>query len=94
MIPSATPQLLDLAEAMRGTEFRDELQHAITVATVSGWDWLKAYRFAVLMLADETASPRDLIVSAKDPRRRDSRSEPSAEWLAAREALAARDGAA
>lgn len=67
-INSAQPQLLDLAGAMRGQDWADDLAGALIAARNAGWDWPKAFLAAARLMADETAHPRDLTVSLRDPK--------------------------
>ena len=67
MIEPATPQLLDLAEAMRGPEWRDELEPALIAAHNAGWTWPRTVLEAVRMACDEDASPRDLTAAVRGP---------------------------
>ena len=76
-IQLATPQLLELAEAMRGPEWADDLAGALAAARNSGWDWPKAFLFAARLLADEDASPRDLVTALRDPLERRGPADPS-----------------
>lgn len=64
-IEPATPQLLELAEAMRGPEWADDLAGGLVAATNAGWDWPRRFRFVSRMLADENARPRDLVKAVR-----------------------------
>ena len=71
MIATATPQLLELAEAMRGEDWADDLAGALIAATHAGWDWPKRFLFAARLMADEGASPQDLRTAVRNPVKRD-----------------------
>ena len=66
-IQSATTQLLELAEAMRGPEWADDLAGPLVAAKNAGWDWPRTFLFAARLLADENASPRDLVLAIRSP---------------------------
>jgi hypothetical protein len=66
-IQLATPQLLELAEAMRGPEWADDLAGALDAARNADWDWPKRFLAAARLLADEDAHPRDLTAAVRDP---------------------------
>jgi hypothetical protein len=70
-INPATPQLLELAEAMRGPEWADDLAGGLIAAENAEWHWLQAFRFVVRMLADENARPRDLVTAVRGTARAD-----------------------
>ncbi len=81
MIATATPQLLELAEAMRGEDWADDLAGALIAATHAGWDWPKRFRFAARLLADEGATPQDMRTAVRNPVKRD-RDQASPEFVA------------
>jgi hypothetical protein len=67
VIRPATPQLLDLAEAVRGTRWRDELAPALLSARAAGWDWPRTLLEVARLLVAEDASPGDLAAAARRP---------------------------
>jgi hypothetical protein len=77
-IQLATPQLLELAEAMRGPEWADDLAGALAAARNAGWDWPKAFLAAARLMADENAHPRDLTATVRDPLKRGPGGDPGA----------------
>jgi hypothetical protein len=77
-IQLATPQLLELAEAMRGPEWADDLAGALAAARNAGWDWPKAGRFACGLLFDGDATPRDLTEACRNPLKRGTGGDPEA----------------
>jgi hypothetical protein len=83
MITTAQPQLLDLAEAMRGPEWRDELAKALAAAKNAGWDWPRAFLAAARLMADEEAHPRDLTTAVRDPVRKAPAADTAAPAVAA-----------
>jgi hypothetical protein len=93
-IQLATPQLLELAEAMRGPEWADDLAGALAAARNAGWDWPKAFLAAARLMADEEAHPRDLTATVRDPLHRNASNDPSVYdrgGALARDLLAARE---
>lgn len=84
----ATTQLLELARAVRGQRWRDDLAPALVAAQSNGWDWPRRGRAACLLIFDPEADPRSLADASRDPVRRISGpSEPSPEWRRARQEL-------
>lgn len=101
MIDSAQPQLLELAAAMRGEDWADDLAAALIAARNAGWDWPKAFLHATRLMADEDAHPRDLTQACRDPlsRQQGEPSEspavaPTIAWAKARAEEAAEAGRA
>lgn len=66
----ATPQLLVLAGAVRGTAWREELAAAIGTARTAGWARDRIGRRAAALIYDARAEPRDLAEAARSPLRR------------------------
>lgn len=94
-IESAQPQLLELAEAMRGPDWARDLGGALIAAKNAGWDWPKAFLAAARLMADPDAYPRDLTVSLRDPvRSAASTGDPDAAKARYEEAKAIADAAA
>jgi len=93
-VQMATPQLLELAEAVRGRAWSDRLAPALGAARDAGWDWPKRALAACRLIFDETEDPRSLRDAAADPLKRGAaRRGDYASWAAAcREALSAGDG--
>ena len=87
----ATAELLELAGAVRGHRWRDDLAPALVAAQSAGWDWPRRARLACRLIFDPQGEPRSLSDASRDPVARDERkaSEPPAEWRAARQALEA-----
>ena len=83
MIATATPQLLELAEAMRGEDWADDLAGALIAATHAGWDWPRRFLFAARLLADDDATPQDMRTAVRNPAKRDQ-DQASPEFVAAR----------
>ena len=73
MITFDVPRLLDLAEAMRGPDWRDELQQALLAAKFGGLDQEHAFRYAFRLLLHDGSSPYELTVAARSPFRKDER---------------------
>jgi hypothetical protein len=69
-IQPADIQLLDLAEASRGGQWRAELEPALAAAHQAGWDWRRTLLAVVHLLVREDASPRELTEATKDPTKR------------------------
>jgi hypothetical protein len=67
MINSAQPELLALAEAVRGQEWADRLAAALVAANGAGWDGIRAQQFASRLIYAPDAWPRDLIEAARWP---------------------------
>jgi hypothetical protein len=67
MINSAQPELLALAEAMRGPEWADDLAGALIAAGYSGWPLKQAYGEVFRLLLDEDGHPRELRDACRDP---------------------------
>lgn len=76
MINSATPQLIELARAVRGDDWADELAPALVGAHTAGWDWPKTLLYAVRLMADSDASARDLTSAVRSPLKRPGGSDP------------------
>jgi len=72
-IRSATPELLELAAAMRPDWERRDLAGALASAANNGWPWPRAFLAACRLLADPDAEPRDLLAEIRDPLHRDGR---------------------
>lgn len=70
MIARATPQLADLALAVRDDWDAAQLAGALQAATVAGMPWPRLLAETVRLLCDEKATPRDLAALATDPRSR------------------------
>ena len=86
----ATPQLLELAGAVRGQPWRDQLAPALVAARDAGWDWPRRALAACRLIFDPDGEPRTLTEAARSPvARGGGRSDPQAEWRAARQALEA-----
>jgi hypothetical protein len=66
-INPATPQLLDLAAAMRPDWDRDQLSLALVAVRNAGWPWTRTFMAAARLLCDVKAVPRDLAVAARSP---------------------------
>lgn len=93
-INSATPQLLELARAVRGDDWATELAPALVGAHTAGWDWPKTLVYAVRLMADSGASPRDLTTAVRSPLKAGGTKDPDTYergGALARELLAARD---
>jgi hypothetical protein len=68
MIGRATPQLLDLAMAVRSDWDRHELESAVAAATVAGMPWPRILTEMVRLMTRPESSPRELAAQAADPR--------------------------
>lgn len=93
-INSATPQLIELARAVRGDEWADELAPALVGAHTAGWDWPKTLLYAVRLMADSGASARDLTSALRSPLKRSGGNDPDVYGRGgalARELLSAKD---
>jgi len=91
---SATPQLIELARAVRVDEWADELAPALVGAHTAGWDWPKTLLYAVRLMADSGASARDLTSAVRNPLKRPGGNDPAVYdrgGALARELLAAKD---
>ena len=86
MIP-APSELAGLAAAMRPDWDRASLEAALIAATSAGWDWRRLFTYVSRLLADDSASPRDLLEAARRPLDRREGRPPSAEYAAMRDAL-------
>lgn len=64
-VQAATPELLALAEAMRGEDWADDLAGPIVAAKNAGWEWPRIFAFVTRMLCDESACPHDLAVAIR-----------------------------
>lgn len=84
----ATTELLELARAVRGGRWRDELSTALIAAQTNGWDWPRRGRAATLLIFDPDAEPRSLTDASRDPVARQAvRAAPTPEFREARLAL-------
>jgi len=90
----AQPELIALAVTMRPTWDADELERAICGASTAGWPWEKTYAAVHRLLMIRDSTPYHLTVAVRDPRHRTAApsSGPSAEYLEAKAALAAKAG--
>jgi hypothetical protein len=86
----APSQLADLAAVMRPDWDRADLEGAVAQARSFGWSWPKVFGEVARLLTDESSSPRDLHVAARNPVERAQPSPHYREWAqACREAVAA-----
>jgi hypothetical protein len=83
----ATAQLLELASAVRGPAWRDQLAPALVAAQDAGWDWERRGRAACRLIFDASAEPRALTDATRDPVKRQERGDYTAGAAAVREAL-------
>jgi hypothetical protein len=67
MPTSAAPQLLDLAEAMRGQVWRDQLVPAMAAARQRGWSFEQVVLFTARLLVRPGATPAELLDAVRDP---------------------------
>ena len=85
----ATPQLLELAKAVRGPDWAARLAPALVAAVDAGWDWARRGRTASLLIFDPDGDPRSLTEASRSPvKRADGPSSPSDEYRKLREARA------
>lgn len=83
----ATPQLLELAKAVRGAGWAARLAPALVAAVDGGWDWARRGRTASLLIFDPEGDPRSITEAARNPVQRVlGPSEPSDEYRRLREA--------
>jgi hypothetical protein len=88
VLTMATAELLDLAAAVRGQHWRDELAPALVAAQSAGWDWPRRARAACLLIFDPSGEPRSLTDASRDPvTRKPERAAPPPEYREARLAL-------
>ena len=81
MINYPVDLLLDLAEGMRGPDWRDELQNALLAAKhFGGWTEADAWRYAFSLLLTDGSSPRELGDKARSPLQHEGGTEPPAEY--------------
>lgn len=90
MITYDVPRLLDLAEAMRGPDWRDDLQNALVAARYANWDQDQAFRYALKLMLKDGSSPHEMTTATRNPLHKDPAAEPSAEWQERKAALLAR----
>ncbi len=91
-IHPATPELLDLAAAMRPDWERRDLAGALMSAANNSWPWPRAFLATARLLADPDAQPRDLLAEIASPLERNARPlSPAANARHAAEAKAALD---
>lgn len=63
----APSQLADLAAVMRPDWDRATLEGAVAQARSYGWSWGRVFIETARLLVDESSSPRDLTVAARNP---------------------------
>lgn len=84
----ATPELLELAKAVRGHDWAARLAPALVAAVDAGWDWARRGRTASLLIFDPEGDPRSITEAARNPvQRAGGASVPPAEWRQARAEL-------
>lgn len=66
-IESATPQLLDLAAAVRPEWDRDRLAGAIGAVRAAGWSWQRILTETVRLMTDEDGDPAALVDATRNP---------------------------
>jgi hypothetical protein len=83
----ATPELLELARAVRGHDWSARLAPALVAAVDAGWDWARRGRTASLLIFDPEGDPRSITEAARNPVQRvGGPSAPSSEYRKLREA--------
>ncbi|SDI40561.1 hypothetical protein SAMN05421505_14911 [Sinosporangium album] len=90
-VARAVPELLDLATAVRSDWPYDEVQAVILAAHSAGLTWPQVLVGMARLLVDPAARPQELVPNHRDQRARRAGTAPTAEYLAARKAIA-RDG--
>lgn len=75
-IRPAPKHLAMLAQEMRGWPYTDsdhQFYDALVACHEAGWSWERILRESVRLLLDPDATPGDLRLAARDPRKRDHR---------------------